>query len=163
MQTFAESYNPAYVGEVRAAVDAGETAPLDVRKAIARRGAMLLTTLTVEAGAIGGVPAGGLSFGAAANAQSIIDEPYQFDFYDGEGLDQASLGMAQVDRHGNVNASRFGGRFAGAGGLLTSARRSVACSFWGRSLPVPILRWVMAACAFVATARLRSSSTRWTK
>jgi propionate CoA-transferase len=42
MQTFAESYNPAYVGEVRAAVDARETAPLDVRKAIARRGAMLL-------------------------------------------------------------------------------------------------------------------------
>lgn len=156
MQTFGTQYDPALSGT--SALSRRPTPlKMDIRKLIGRRCIMELkegtivnlgiglseivaavayeeeigetVTFTIEGGVTGGMVLSGMDFGAAAAPECMMDQASMFDFYDGGGLDEAFLGLAQCDRLGNINVSRFGSRIAAAAALSISARtRKKWCS-----------------------------------
>ena len=159
MQNYGTAYNPAFSGEIRVPPQSVEPMPLDERKIIARRCATELransvinlgigmpegigavcseeriyryVTLTADPGIVGGVPMKGLDFGASTNAEALLDHTNAFDFIDGGGLDIAFLGMAQADKQGNVNSSKFGNRLTGCGGFINISQNSRKVVFVG--------------------------------
>ncbi|MBU2601247.1 MAG: acyl CoA:acetate/3-ketoacid CoA transferase [Actinobacteria bacterium] len=155
VQTFGHDYDPSLSAEIRIPVSVGPTAQLDERLVMARRAALELrrgnvvnlgmgvpesialvaaeegifdlVTLTTESGIVGGLPAGAWDFGTGRNPAAIIDQPSQFDFYHGGGLDIGFMGLAETDRDGNVNVSRYGPKITGSGGFvdITQCAKSV--------------------------------------
>lgn len=170
MQTFGTQYNPSFSGDIKVPLGSIAPMPLDERKIICRRAAMEIAkddivnlgiglpegigtvanemgkgddfVLTVESGTIGGVPQSGLDFGCSINPQAIIDQANMFDSYHGGGLDLAFLGLAEADRKGNINVSKFGPRVPGVGGFIDitqNAKKVVFCgAFTAKGLKISV-------------------------
>lgn len=156
-QTFGTYYDPTFSGELRADMDAGaEKLDFSPDKVMCRRAAMEIKAgykcdfgigkptfigsvieeegcrgdviMISESGAIGGVPGGGLNFGAHFNIEASSDQGDHFSFFDGGGLDIGVFGLSEADKDGNINTSLLNGVIKGVGGfanIAATARHSV--------------------------------------
>lgn len=158
-QTSEQSFQPAFTGALRApatrlpvlpkgprrivaeraaeeirpgsVVNLGVGMPDGIAQIASERGLTKEIAFAVEHGHIGGTPAGGVEFGAVYNPAASLDAAYQFDYFDGGGLDIAFLGVAEVDRHGNVNSSRPKNAISGAGGFINITQGTHRVVFCG--------------------------------
>lgn len=103
-------------------INIGIGIPEHVAIEAAKSGLLNDITLTVESGAMKGVPASGAAFGAAIGAHSICSIAQQFDFYDGGGLSACFLGCLQIDLQGNVNSHHSRTKLSGIGGFANIAQ-----------------------------------------
>lgn len=152
-------YNPSFTGEIVEPLEMMARIPMNMRKIICKRSACELKldttinlgigvpegiaaiaveegidnrlTMTIEAGAIGGIPGGKYNLGASSNVEALIGQPNIFDFYDGGGLDIAFLGLAQCDAKGNINVSKFNGKMVGCGGFVNITQNTKHVVFCG--------------------------------
>ena len=96
--------------------------------------------VTVESGVYGGIPEGGIDFGVAHNTYALIPHEVQMDFYNGMGIPYTFMGAGEIDKAGNVNATKFGDRSPGCGGFIDitqNAGHVVFClTFTARGLEV---------------------------
>ncbi len=154
------AYDPALSGECKMLLEEKlKPIELNERKVIARRAAMEIRKgdvvnlgfgmpagvaavvreerledflkLSVEQGITGGIPSSGSNFGLVYNPEVILDASYQFDWYDGGGLDMAVLSFAEFDQEGNVNVSKFGKRVNGVGGFINISQAAGKMLFVG--------------------------------
>lgn len=158
MQTNGSQFKAEFTGSMRIPLNAIPPMPMNDRKIIARRCAIELKPdsivnlgigmpegvaaiaaeeniggmcLTTESGTIGGTPASGGDFGVTINPDCVLHQSFQFDFYDGGGLDIAFLGLAQCDESGNINVSKFGTKIAGCGGFINITQNTPIVIFCG--------------------------------
>lgn len=150
-------YRPEMCGQTRTEAKTTGASELNVRKICGRRGAFELHAgdivnlgigipdtvaavaaeegvssellLSVESGPLGGVPVGGVAFGASENPDVIYRIADNFNFYDGGGLNIAFLGAGEIDEQGNVNVSKFGVKTTGPGGFINIVQNTPVVCF----------------------------------
>ncbi|MPV36912.1 acyl CoA:acetate/3-ketoacid CoA transferase [Georgenia subflava] len=112
----------------------------DVGNILREQGRLSSVQLAVEQGLYDGVPELGDLFGMSTGPSARVSSAVQFDIFSGGLIDVTCLGMAQADRHGNINVSAFGGKVMGPGGFVdisSNARTAVFCgAFRAKGLKV---------------------------
>lgn len=153
-------YDPTFSGEIRVDADEKVGGiPLSPDKVMVRRAAMEmrpgykcnfgigkptftgsvveeekcrdLIVMISESGAIGGVPGGGLDFGAHKNIECSCDQGDHFSFFDGGGLDLGVFGLSEADKEGNINTSLLNGSVRGVGGFSNISATAKNAIFLG--------------------------------